>query len=128
MISLGVVDQIKRLLEEGDLSQRKIARQVGVSRGTVNAIARGKRPDYEARGRDREDDVVAPGGPPARCPTCGGMVEMPCLACRVRAMRESRRRPRRQANPYGRCSAASIESPRRPRRFRSRGGSRPEDR
>ena len=127
MISRGTVDQIKRLLEEGGLSQRKIARQVGVSRGTVNAIARGNRPDYEARGWEREDDDVAPGGPPVRCLTCGGMVAMPCLACRVRAMGESRRRPR-AVTPHYRCSGASIESPRRPRRFRSRSGSRPEDR
>lgn len=127
MISSGTVDQIKRLLEEGDLSQREIARQVGVSRGTVNAIARGNRPDYEARGREREDDVVAPGGPPVRCPTCGGMVQMPCLACRVRAVRERRRRPR-AVTPHYRCLGASIESPRRPRRFRSHSASRPEDR
>ena len=93
MISFAVVDEIDRLLKQGELSQRKIAARVGVSRGTVNAIARGKRPDYRARRQERQDEFLAPGGPPARCPTCGAMVQMPCLACRVRAMQESRRRP-----------------------------------
>jgi len=87
MLSFAVVDQIKRLLDEGSLSQRRIARRLGVSRGTVNAIALGKRPDYEARRREEEDGFVAPSGPPVRCPTCGGMVQMPCLACRIRAMK-----------------------------------------
>ncbi|MHC4399969.1 MAG: winged helix-turn-helix transcriptional regulator [Planctomycetota bacterium] len=92
MIPNALVDEVKRLLSEGRLSQRKIARRVGVSRGTVNAIARGKRPDYEARAK--EDDFLAPAGPLARCSTCGGMVYMPCLACGVRAMKDSRQRPR----------------------------------
>jgi transcriptional regulator with XRE-family HTH domain len=92
MIALDVADEIKRLLDEGNLSQRRIARQLGVSRGTVHAIARGKRPDYRTRKREREDEFVATGAPWGRCPTCGGMVQMPCLACRVRAIREERRR------------------------------------
>ena len=92
MIAPEVVDQIKRLLDEGSLSQRSIARQVGVSRGTVHSIARGKRPDYNARRREKEDEIAAPSGPWGRCPTCGGMVQMPCLACRVRALREEHRR------------------------------------
>ena len=71
MISSQVADEIKQLLEEGNLSQRKIARRVGVSRGTVNAIAQGKRPDHKARRRGQEDDFLAPGGPPVRCPSCG---------------------------------------------------------
>jgi len=100
MIPFAVVDEIERLLHEGGLSQRKIARRVGVSRGTVNAIARGRRPDYRALRRDRVDEFAAPCGPFARCPTCGARVQMPCLACRVRAFRESRRRSRRRAVPY----------------------------
>jgi len=112
MIPFRVADEIERLLEEGSLSQRKIARKVGVSRGTVNAIAQGTRPASRARRERQEDDFVTPGGPPVRCPICGGMVHMPCLACRVRAMKESRRQSER-ANPYDRCSTASTESPRR---------------
>ncbi len=43
MITATVVDEIRRMLREGRLSQRKIAVRIGVSRGTVNAIALGKR-------------------------------------------------------------------------------------
>ena len=116
MISFGVVDQIKRLLAEGKLSQRKIARQLGVSRGTVHAIARGKRPDYQSR-REDKDDWAAPSGPPARCPTCGGMVQMPCLACRVWAVKES------QARPVG--NRARIAGGRRPPRDAADPATRP---
>lgn len=91
MISVEVFQQIRRLLAEGRLSQRRIALQVGVSRGTVNAIALGKRPDYRRPDR-RADQIVAPSGPPRRCPSCGGMVQMPCLACRVTAIKQTGRR------------------------------------
>jgi len=107
MIPFAVVDEIERLLHEGGLSQRKIARRVGVSRGTVNAIARGQRPDYRALRRERANDFVAPTGPVARCPTCGARVQMPCLACRVRAIRESRRRSRREC-PFDRRREAAV--------------------
>ena len=85
MIASPVVAEIKRLLSDRELSQRKIALRMGVSRGTVGSIASGKRPDYEARRRTRKDSFIAPTGPPVRCPGCGGMARMPCLACHVRA-------------------------------------------
>ena len=107
MISFDVADEIERLLGEGNISQRKIAARLGVSRGTVNAIARGKRPDYRARRRQRDDDFIAPSGPVARCPTCGAKVVMPCLACRVRALQASRRQ-RRAASSFGRCRSAAV--------------------
>jgi hypothetical protein len=91
MISLALVEEIKRRLKGGRLSQRKIARQLGVSRGTVNAIARGKRPDYGAH-KEPSDGFVAPSGPAVRCPGCGGKVQMPCLACRLRMIRDDRQR------------------------------------
>ena len=114
MIAPEVVDQIKRLLAEGNLSQRRIARQVGVSRGTVHAIARGKRSDDRTRKQKQEEEFLSPRGPWGRCPMCGGMVQMPCLACRVRAMRAERRRSavgagalssrEPAASPHGRTS------------------------
>jgi len=92
MIAASVVSEIRSLLTDSGLSQRKIARRLGVSRGTVNAIARGKRPDH-AGGRPRSmEDWTTMIGPVARCPRCGGMVQMPCLACRIRAMQGRRRR------------------------------------
>lgn len=82
MLSVPVVQEVKRLLAEGRLSQRKIARQTGVSRGIVGLIAQGKRPDYQPR--QEEDDPWANCGPPERCPTCGARVYMPCRLCGLR--------------------------------------------
>ena len=90
MIANAVVREIRDLLAGGELSQRKIARRVGVSRGTVNAIARGSRPNYAARRREPAGDFIAPTGLPVRCPGCGGMVQMPCLLCRVREIKVGR--------------------------------------
>ena len=39
MLPLSVVEEIRRLLDEGRYSQRKIAARLQVSRGSVNAIA-----------------------------------------------------------------------------------------
>ncbi len=90
MLAPGLVAEVRRLLEEKRLSQRKIARTTGVSRGTVNAIARGIRPDYETRYETRpgpwQGDFVPPSGPLHRCPGCGGLVQMPCLVCYVRGL------------------------------------------
>jgi transcriptional regulator with XRE-family HTH domain len=83
MLKESVVQEIMRLLAEGRLSQRKIARVVGVSRGTVCAIARGKRLDRKARRNEKEAEE-RPLGPPERCPGCGGLVHLPCRACRLR--------------------------------------------
>ncbi len=93
MIATAVEREIHDLLAAGDLSQRKIARRLGVSRGTVHAIARRKRSACSSRrrpacssGRDvPSDEFIAPAGLPQRCPGCGGMVRMPCLLCRLRA-------------------------------------------
>ena len=85
MIPASVVEEVKRLLAEGRLSQRKIARQTGVSRGSVGLIAQGKRPDYQPR-RDLKEDLLGPAGPPERCPSCGAMVYVPCRLCRLREL------------------------------------------
>ncbi len=96
MISVYMVNDIRNLLAEGNLSQRKIANQLGVSRGTVSAIACGKRHDYTVRCRQRPHDDFAPTGPVRRCPECGAMVLMPCLACRIRAMKREGGRGKRR--------------------------------
>jgi hypothetical protein len=83
--------EIRRLLREGQLSQRKIAGQLKVSRGTVHAIACGKRTVINAPERRATDDWTVVSGPPTRCPTCGGLVQMPCLACRVRRLLQTRK-------------------------------------
>jgi len=122
MISFAVEDEIKRLLGEGRLSQRKIARRVGVSRGTVNAIARGKRPDHGPRRPG--DDSPFPSGRPARCPTCGGLVQMPCLACRVRALQEGGRGRVREVRPDRRAAVTPGRPDRAPVPFAPATGGR----
>jgi hypothetical protein len=81
MIATDVVREIRLMLADGKLSQRAIAVRMGVSRGTVNAIAQGKRADYSRRGLEKDFKFVPPAGRLKRCPICGALVRMPCLAC-----------------------------------------------
>jgi transcriptional regulator with XRE-family HTH domain len=84
MIAPQIVTEVRRLLREEILSQRKIASLTGISRTTVTAIASGKRPDYDLLRQLRDDDWEEPTGPAVRCPGCGGRVHMPCQLCRIR--------------------------------------------
>ncbi len=85
MIAPHVVTEVRRLLADGKLSQRKIAKALRVSRGTVGAIASGRRPDYPLRrSRESDESSLRPTGPPRRCPGCGGMVYLPCRVCQTR--------------------------------------------
>jgi hypothetical protein len=93
MIAPAIVTEIRRLLHEERLSQRNVARRMRVSRGTVQTIAAGNRPDYEFRRRHVDPEFTPPSGPWKRCPHCGGLVQMPCLACRLRTIQQ-RQRPR----------------------------------
>jgi hypothetical protein len=98
MIAPELVQRVERLLAEGRLSQRNIAKLTGVSRGSVGAIAAGRRPDYEAlRRRRQEQEPPKRTGPPQRCPDCGAMVLMPCLACELK--RDARGAPGRRPGP-----------------------------
>ena len=83
MIPPAIVEEARRLLAGGELSQRKIAALLKISRGTIGAIALGRRPDYPPPDEADED----PGNlqPPVRCRGCGGLVYAPCRLCRVRA-------------------------------------------
>jgi hypothetical protein len=87
MIAVAKVKEAERLLSEGKLSQRTIARHVGISRASVGAIANGTRPDYEERRRQRASESEPLLGPLERCPGCGGMVYTPCRLCRVRRLK-----------------------------------------
>lgn len=93
-ITAAMVDEVERLLAEGKISQRKIAKLVGMSRGTVNSIALGRRPRISAP----PDELQPFSGPLVRCPGCGGKVFMPCLLCRVRKLKAIDQAP-------ARCSA-----------------------
>ena len=90
MIAPFLVAQIRRLLAEEKLSQRKIALLVGVARNTVDAIASGKHHNPDAVG---PDDDGEPRELPQRCPQCGGLVYPPCRLCRMRRLSRFRRLP-----------------------------------
>lgn len=86
MLSQSLILEIDRLLKEGQLSQRKIARRLGVSRGTISAIARGRRRLHGKESRREKRSAR-----PARCPVCGYRVYLPCMICRAREYREQHR-------------------------------------
>ena len=107
MITPALTDEVRRLLQCQNLSQRKIARQLGISRGTVNAIASGKRAD---RPPCRPEPILPPAGPLARCAGCGGLVQLPCLLCQVRALKEAGLlTPRPRTGNSGRASRPSAD-------------------
>jgi hypothetical protein len=88
MLSQQVIDEARRLISEGELSQRQIAELLHISRGTVNALALGQR-----GGHGRETSTAQP--MPiriARCRRCGGLVYLPCILCRTRRFIEERHR------------------------------------
>ncbi len=86
MLALEQVLEVKRLLDEGRLSRRSIARAVGVSRGSVSAIANGDRGLF---GAPPVEDLVVRSSLAQRCPGCGGMVYTPCVYCEALAHRRS---------------------------------------
>jgi hypothetical protein len=84
MLTPWQVENVRRLLSEGR-SQREIRRVTGIARGTIAAIAHGRRPDYEAiRRAKREETRTRPLGRPERCPVCGHIVCPPCRVCHAR--------------------------------------------
>jgi hypothetical protein len=101
MIATALVEEVRRMLKEGRLSQREIAQRTGVSRGSVNAIAMGKRRDNSTRRREHgeNDGFTPPSGLPSRCPGCGGLAQMPCLLCYIREKTNTRKSPRPHLSP-----------------------------
>jgi len=83
MLPLGLILEVRRLIDEDELSYRAIARKLGVGHATVNRIAHGLR--RHRRWMSADDRAM---GIPIRCRGCGGLVYEPCLLCRARAVRE----------------------------------------
>ncbi len=87
MITPAAIHEIERLLKEGQHSRRQIAELAGVARGSVTAVVSGER---------RVDDfldqtpIYKPLSKPRRCPSCGGMVRMPCKLCQTRELMRSK--------------------------------------
>ncbi|MCC6125869.1 MAG: hypothetical protein IT426_12955 [Pirellulales bacterium] len=84
MICRELFEEIGKMLAGEKYSQRAIARRLGVSRGAVQSVARGKRRSYPPPTRSSGEGFQPPRGLHFRCPGCGGMVQMPCLACYLR--------------------------------------------
>lgn len=84
MLSRALVFEVRRLLVAGELSQRQIARQTGVSRGMVHAIANGRRTARFAEEKRPDDPTPDILSLPERCPVCGYRVYLPCQICRAR--------------------------------------------
>lgn len=77
------VQEVERLTAEG-VTPGKIARALGISRGAVWTIVNDQR-----KLTPRQADALDAGDPlradnKERCPTCGAMVLLPCVACIVR--------------------------------------------
>jgi len=80
------IHAVRKLLAVGR-SFRSIARAIGVSRGSVSAIARGQ---LRPAGNRAQASPAAGKGPVAtaqhRCPQCGGLTTVsPCWVCQIRA-------------------------------------------
>ncbi len=104
MIPDEKLKEVERLLLERKLTHRQIAELTGLSRGQVGRIYRGKLPKRRLPPPSAPADPLGPQSPPERCPTCGAMVYMPCVACRVRAILARRRRRREQGRRRMSCS------------------------
>ncbi len=101
MIAADLIAEIQRLLAEGKLSQRKIAKLTGVSRGTIGAVASGKRQLQEREADCWEAGLEPQPGPPQHCPGCGGLVYLPCRLCRTREFLAAHPLPRLPNRPQG---------------------------
>lgn len=114
MLALSMVMEIDRLLQDGKLSQRQIAARLGVSRGSVAAIANGRR---GLHGTEPPLDGIAAANSrarPERCPHCGYRVQLPCQICLTRIYEASRKPPATATNELGRRSLTShLHQPQR---------------
>jgi len=96
MLSPQLIAEAARLLLQRELSQRQIAARLGISRGTVLAISRQRRPlDLQrkhraAQPRSRQQRryiervTLRPDQLPERCPVCRNLVLLPCQICATR--------------------------------------------
>jgi hypothetical protein len=87
VIPHGMVVLVRRLLAEGKLSRRAIARVTGVGRSTIAEIAAGRRRDRAPAQAEEWDLFPEASAVSERCPGCGGRVYMPCRLCYVRELK-----------------------------------------
>ena len=87
MIAEEKIREAETMLARGTMSQRKIAKITGLSRGTIHMIANGTR-TIQVKVIDPDMPPEQVNGPKVRCPGCGGMVQMPCLLCYLKSLAE----------------------------------------
>lgn len=80
MLKKEIINEIQSLLRRRELSQRQIALKLGISRSAVRNVLKKMTESPTVR------KIITPAGKPRRCPSCGGLVLMPCLACQIRAL------------------------------------------
>jgi DNA-binding XRE family transcriptional regulator len=82
MLRREQVEVVRRLLA-ANVSQREISRRTGISRDTIRRIFKGK---WQPPPNPPQISTAAcaGNGPVGRCPDCGAMVVLPCLACAIR--------------------------------------------
>jgi hypothetical protein len=90
MLSADVIREVRRMLDEDEMSQRAVAVRLKVSRGTVWAVANGRRGIRLGELHLPSQKIHASQHLPERCPGCGGFVFMPCRLCAARAFAERR--------------------------------------
>lgn len=88
----GKIDAVKKLLGEGRLSHRAIAKQVGVGRTLVGSVASGVWDERRLRRRARGPAASGPkpfdeSADLVRCPY-HGLVHRPCWACEIVSLKE----------------------------------------
>lgn len=100
MLTDEMVAEINQLLKSTTISQRAIARRLGINRETVNRIANGARFDPSAHRRAKE--ALEPRDiEPIRCHGCGSKITViPCLTCKLRKMDRQGRAARRFAESW----------------------------
>jgi len=97
MISPEIIAEAARLLLTRELSQRQIAARLGISRGTVLAIAKQRRPltlcrtsraaTAKQQRRYAQHLTLHAARLPERCPECRNLVQLPCQICASRRQR-----------------------------------------
>ena len=83
MIKNDIIRKILYLVKQEKMSQRQIAKRLGVSRGTVQAVAHGRRSEHISSAMKAVATWIVPSGKPKRCHKCGSWVKIPCLACQL---------------------------------------------
>lgn len=90
------VEEVRQAHDKG-LSLRQVARQTGVSRGSVVTIVRGRWHGRRAKKPTPPEDE--PRGPVGTCPECHCTVDLPCRACRARTAKATGRPRSAQRDP-----------------------------